>query len=182
MTPPVRAPGSWFPRFFRFRPRVLVFAGIALFLAAVARFHQPGHGFSSLLSIGDILNDSKVSALRQVPHHVYEGSAGDDGAYTVQLAPPPAPDNPELTKATDNPLHRAAPTLARRARGARGDGRGTRGSQWWLDQCRAGGGNEGGKGIVGSGCGDAQCQQCPQRRVRVTGGQQLGWSGWWCWF
>lgn len=107
MTPPVRAPRRWFPRSFRFRPRVLVVAGIALFLFAVARFHQPGTGFSSLLSIGDILNDSKVAALRQVPHHVYEGSAGYDGAYYVQLALHPALDNPELLKAIDNLPYRA---------------------------------------------------------------------------
>lgn len=97
----------WSSRLLRFRPRVLVIAGIALFLGAVARFHQPGTGFSSLLSIGDILNDSKVTALRQVPHHVYEGSAGYDGAYYVQLALHPALDNPELTKAIDNLPYRA---------------------------------------------------------------------------
>jgi len=99
--------GSWFSRAFRFRPRVLIFAGVALFLGAVTRFHQPGTGFSSLLSIGDILNDSKVAALRQVPHHIYEGSAGYDGAYYVQLALHPALDNPELTKAIDNLPYRA---------------------------------------------------------------------------
>lgn len=107
MTPSARAPGSWISRRLRLRPRVLVLAGIALFLAAVARFHQPGTGFSSLLSIGDILNDSKVTALRQVPHHVYEGSAGYDGAYYVQLALHPALDNPELAKAIDNLPYRA---------------------------------------------------------------------------
>ena len=107
MTPPASSARSWIARTFRVRPRVLIVAGIALFLGAVARFHQPGTGFSSLLSIGDILNDSKVAALRQVPHHVYEGSAGYDGAYYVQLALHPALDNPELTKAIDNLPYRA---------------------------------------------------------------------------
>ena len=107
MTSNTGSTGSWFSRAFRFRPRVLIFAGVALFLGAVTRFHQPGTGFSSLLSIGDILNDSKVAALRQVPHHIYEGSAGYDGAYYVQLALHPALDNPELTKAIDNLPYRA---------------------------------------------------------------------------
>jgi hypothetical protein len=107
VTPPASSAGSWIARTFRVRPRVLIVAGIALFLGAVARFHQPGTGFSSLLSIGDILNESKVSALRQVSHHVYEGSAGYDGAYYVQLALYPALDNPELTKAIDNLPYRA---------------------------------------------------------------------------
>ena len=107
MTARAGSDGRGIIRLLRFRPRVLVFAGIALFLAAVARFYQPGTGFSSLLSIGDILNDSKVAALRQVPHHVYEGSAGYDGAYYVQLALHPALDNPELAKAIDNLPYRA---------------------------------------------------------------------------
>ncbi|MFZ9747092.1 MAG: hypothetical protein ACO3G4_10720 [Opitutaceae bacterium] len=107
MTPSTASAGRWRTRALRFRPRVLVFAGITLFLGAIARFYQPDTGFSSLLSIGDILNDSKVAALRQVPHHVYEGSAGYDGAYYVQLALHPALDNPELTKAIDNLPYRA---------------------------------------------------------------------------
>src|SRR5688572_32703470 len=71
-------------------------AGIGLFLWCVAQFHQRDTGFSSLISIGDLLSLSKVTALREVPHFVYESSPGYDGAYYVQLALHPSLDNPEL--------------------------------------------------------------------------------------
>ena len=91
----------------RFRPRLAAVAAIFGFLACVAEFYQPDNGFSSLLSIGDVLSESQVTALRQVPHYVYEGSSGYDGAYYVQLALYPTLDNPELTKAIDNLPYRA---------------------------------------------------------------------------
>lgn len=94
-------------RLLRFRPRLVALAAVLLFLAGVAQFYQRDTGFTSLLSIGDILGESKVSALRQVPHYVYEGSAGYDGAYYVQLALHPALDNPELQRAIDNLPYRA---------------------------------------------------------------------------
>lgn len=84
------------------RIRVAYAAGVALFLAAVAQFHRPDTGFTSLLSIGDQLDGTKVTALQQVPHYVYEDSAGYDGAYYAQLALHPTLDNPELATAIDN--------------------------------------------------------------------------------
>ncbi|MBL9189235.1 MAG: hypothetical protein JNK23_17265 [Opitutaceae bacterium] len=89
------------------RVRVAYLAAVALFIGCVAQFHHPDTGFSSLISIGDILDGTKVSALRAAPHHVYQGSAGYDGAYYVQLALHPTLDNPELTKAIDNLPYRA---------------------------------------------------------------------------
>jgi hypothetical protein len=74
---------------------------------AIAQFYHPVTGFTSLISIGDVLSGSKVSALRGVPHYVYEGTAGYDGAYYVQLALHPTLGNPELTKAIDNLPYRA---------------------------------------------------------------------------
>ena len=89
------------------RVRVAFVASIALFLWGVGQFHHRDHGFSSLISIGDLLSVSKVSVLRTVPHYVYEGSPGYDGAYYVQLALHPTLDNPELTQAIDNLPYRA---------------------------------------------------------------------------
>ena len=89
------------------RWRIACFVAVAWFLSLIAQFFQPGTGFSSLISIGDILNGTKVTALRQVPHYVYDGSAGYDGGYYVQLALYPTLDNPELLKAIDNPPYRA---------------------------------------------------------------------------
>lgn len=104
---PATPAGGHLLRLLRLRPRLAGVMAILIFLAAVAEFHQEETGFTSLISIGDILNDSKVTALRQVPHYVYEGSAGYDGAYYVQLALCPTLDNPELKKAIDNLPYRA---------------------------------------------------------------------------
>lgn len=123
MTSPTPGRGGRLLAALRFRPRVFVIAGILLFLGAVARFHQPGTGFSSLLSIGDVLGDSKVSALRGVPHHVYEGSAGYDGAYYVQLALHPTLASPELPRAIDNLPYRARRILTSWVAWAAGLGR-----------------------------------------------------------
>lgn len=87
--------------------RVAYLGCVALFLWCVAQFHHGETGFSSLISIGDVLSGSKVTALRQTPHYVYEHSSGYDGAYYVQLALYPTLNNPELTKAIDNLPYRA---------------------------------------------------------------------------
>ncbi len=87
--------------------RAMGVVAVVIFLSSVARFYDRDTGFSSLISIGDLLTESKVTALRQVPHYVYDGSAGYDGAYYVQLAMHPTLDNPELTKAIDNLPYRA---------------------------------------------------------------------------
>ncbi|MDP3073360.1 MAG: hypothetical protein Q8N18_23920 [Opitutaceae bacterium] len=94
-------------RLFSGRVRLAYVVAVALFLGSVAQFHHRDTGFSSLISIGDILDGTKVTALRTVPHFVYQGSAGYDGAYYVQLALHPTLDNPELTKAIDNLPYRA---------------------------------------------------------------------------
>jgi hypothetical protein len=81
--------------------RGLLAASMAFFAWAFVQFYQPATGFSSLLMIGDALNDTKVAALRSVPHYVYESSHGYDGAYYVQLALHPTLDNPELHRRSD---------------------------------------------------------------------------------
>lgn len=89
------------------RRRLAFFAAIVVFLSCVAEFYQRDTGFSSLISIGDWFNERKVTALKQVPHYVYESSPGYDGAYYVQLALYPTLDNPELAEAIDNLPYRA---------------------------------------------------------------------------
>lgn len=91
----------------RSRVRIAGVAVVVLFLWAVAQFYHRDTGFSSLISIGDGLSNSKVSELREVPHYIYEGSWGYDGAYYVQLALNPTLDNPELLGAIDNLPYRA---------------------------------------------------------------------------
>lgn len=93
--------------FLQDRVRVAFVAAIVLFLWCVGQFYHRDTGFTSLISIGDLLTPTKVTALKGVPHHVYESSPGYDGAYYVQLALYPTLDNPELTKAIDNLPYRA---------------------------------------------------------------------------
>ena len=106
-TPSATRSGFRLYRVLRLRPSLAAIAAVLVFLWCVSRFYQPDTGFSSLISIGDILEETKVTSLRQTPHHVYEKSAGYDGAYYVQLALYPTLDNPELTKAIDNLPYRA---------------------------------------------------------------------------
>jgi len=105
--PEARFRGGYLLRLLASRVRVAFLAGLFLFLWAVAQFHHRETGFSSLLSIGDQLSDNKVTALKALPHHIYEGSPGYDGAYYVQLALHPTLDNPELKKSIDNLPYRA---------------------------------------------------------------------------
>ncbi len=80
---------------------------MALFLAAIARFYIPPTGFSSLIAIGAKLDSHAVTALRDVPHYVYEDSWGYDGSYYVQIALHPLLDEPALAGAIDNLPYRA---------------------------------------------------------------------------
>ncbi len=105
--PSPRPPGGVLLHRLRLRPQLACVAAIVFFLGAVAQYYQRDTGFSSLLSIGDILDRTKVTALRKVPHYVYDDSAGYDGAYYVQLALNPLLDNPELLEAIDNLPYRA---------------------------------------------------------------------------
>src|ERR1035437_1532996 len=82
-------------------------ACVILFGWAVTQFYAPATGFTSLISVGDGINVRRVTQLREVPHFVYENSAGYDGAYYVQLALNPTLQNPELTTAIDNLPYRA---------------------------------------------------------------------------
>ncbi|HRE04473.1 MAG TPA: hypothetical protein PKX00_02620 [Opitutaceae bacterium] len=80
---------------------------VALFLLLVGRFYEPGTGFSSLISIGALVDANSVPALKAAPHYVYEDSYGYDGTYYVQLALHPWLNEPALDTAIDNPSYRA---------------------------------------------------------------------------
>ena len=87
-------------------------AGVILFGWAVLQFYAPVTGFTSLIMIGDAIEAKEVTQLRHVPHFVYDGSAGYDGAYYVQLALNPTLQNPELATAIDNLPYRARRILS----------------------------------------------------------------------
>lgn len=101
MTEAVRAVWRW-----RFRLGYVALA--VVFLSLVGRFHVPGTGFTSLLSIGSFSDEKAVPRLAAVPHYVIEDSWGYDGTYYVQLALHPLLDEPEqLEKSIDNLAYRA---------------------------------------------------------------------------
>ncbi|HUR57988.1 MAG TPA: glycosyltransferase family 87 protein [Opitutaceae bacterium] len=87
--------------------RLALAASGVVFVWAALQFYEPGTGFSSLVGIGDSTDARAVTALKRVPHYVYEHSAGYDGAYYAQIAMHPTLDNPELTQAIDNLPYRA---------------------------------------------------------------------------
>lgn len=99
--------GSMIGTLLRSPVRAACIGCVVLFLWAVSRFYQPDTGFSSLILIGDAIGDREVTALKQVPHYVYDHSAGYDGAYYVQIALYPTLDNPELATSIDNLPYRA---------------------------------------------------------------------------
>lgn len=87
--------------------RAAYLACVILFGWAVWQFYEPTTGFTSLISIGDAINNRQMTKLRRVPHFVYENSAGYDGAYYVQIALYPTLQNPRLSTAIDNLPYRA---------------------------------------------------------------------------
>lgn len=81
---------------------LIVYMGVML-----SRFYDSRFGFTSLLSIGSHLEPAVVTALRDVPHYIYDDTFGYDGAYYVQIAMHPAVDHPELPLGVDNLHYRA---------------------------------------------------------------------------
>ncbi len=82
-------------------------AAMVLLLGLMVRFHEPGVGWTKLLSVGELLGKPTVTALRGVPHHVDEFTHGYDGRAYVQLALHPLLGSPELDEALDDPSYRA---------------------------------------------------------------------------
>lgn len=106
VNPPVADPRAvTSPR--RWGWRALYLAAVAAFLLAFARFHDPGFGFTRLISVGDRVAPAAVPMLRATPHYVHEDSYGYDGTYYAQIALHPLLREPALDLALDNPHYRA---------------------------------------------------------------------------
>ncbi len=94
----------------RFQPwliRLAYLAGALAFFWTLSAEFERRTGFTSLLTIGDLMEQRAVKQLRDVPHWVYTDSWGYDGTYYVQLALSPALTDPELQQALDSPTYRA---------------------------------------------------------------------------
>ncbi len=87
--------------------RAAYLACVVVFGWAVTQFYFPATGFTSLIEIGDAINERQTDALRQTPHYVYEQSTGYDSAYYVQFSLDPLLRDPKLGEAIDNPQYRA---------------------------------------------------------------------------
>ena len=90
----------------RARWRLAAWAGVGVFLWAVARFYDEGTGFTELIAIGDKISEP-VTTMDTLPHYVYRNSYGYDGAYYVQLALHPLLGSAELPHTIDNLPYRA---------------------------------------------------------------------------
>lgn len=87
--------------------RLAGFAAVAVFLALVARFWNPVHGFTSFIQLDASNDDLKIAAFRELPVYVHRDTGGYDGLYYAQIAYHPALDAAELRPAMDNFAYRA---------------------------------------------------------------------------
>ncbi|MBA3849827.1 MAG: hypothetical protein C0502_07505 [Opitutus sp.] len=88
-------------------PRWAAWLLVALFAAAVARFHEPGTGFTSLICFGDKFAENSLPVLQATAHDIQKGSWGYDGQFYAQLALDPTLRDPGLPNAIDNLPYRA---------------------------------------------------------------------------
>ena len=89
------------------RVQLLYLGSLVLFIASMARFHEPETGLTSLIRFGDQFHDQALPAVRAVPHHVMENSSGYDGQFYAQLAVDPLLLDPAIGDAIDVPMYRA---------------------------------------------------------------------------
>lgn len=83
--------------------QALVLLACALFLAWVARFYHPHHGFTALIGIAAGYN--KLPVLTELPHA--ETQFPYDGQFYAQLALEPFLRDPAIDRALDQPPYRA---------------------------------------------------------------------------
>ena len=89
------------------RVELLYLGSLVLFLASMARFHDPETGFTTLIRFGDGFDEQALPAVRSVPHFIVEGSGGYDGQFYAQLAVDPLLLDPAIDQALDSPAYRA---------------------------------------------------------------------------
>ncbi len=83
--------------------QALALLACALFVAWIARFYHPHHGFTVLIGIA--AGPNKLPALAALPHA--ETSSPYDGQFYAQLALEPLLRDPAIDRALDQPPYRA---------------------------------------------------------------------------
>ncbi|MBS0663011.1 MAG: hypothetical protein JSR48_07080 [Verrucomicrobia bacterium] len=83
---------------------LLVIAGFGL---AVARFHHPVYGFTTLLQFDDSDEAHLLPEVREHPAFINRNNGGYDGLYYAQIACRPTLRDPALPRAIDNLGYRA---------------------------------------------------------------------------
>ncbi len=86
---------------------LFIAAMTALFLATIARFYQPGKGFTALIMFGGFNEERFIPELKALDYHVDEQSWGYDAQWYAQLAMEPDLRDPDLGMAIDNLPYRA---------------------------------------------------------------------------
>jgi hypothetical protein len=79
---------------------------VVLFLASAVQFYIPGKGFSYLISFGATMENTRISKIRRLDHHIERSSAGYDSQFYVQIAMDPSLQNRELRQGVDNLAYR----------------------------------------------------------------------------
>jgi hypothetical protein len=100
---PLRRLPAWL---FRLRYAAAYLACLAGFAHALARFHDPHTGYSSLILFGEHFALRRLPRLADVPLYTYARQDGYDGQFYAQMAVAGNPFDPALTRALDDPPYR----------------------------------------------------------------------------
>jgi hypothetical protein len=90
----------------RFRYAAVYVACLAGFSHALARFHDPHTGYSSLILFGEHFALRRLPRLAEVPLYTYDRQDGYDGQFYAQIAVAGNPFDRALTRALDDPPYR----------------------------------------------------------------------------
>ena len=89
------------------RPLMVYVAAFALFITSIAAVYDPATGMTGLIRFGDHLADTRLPAVRAIPHAVVHDSFGYDGQFYAQLSIDPLLRDLALRDALDTPAYRA---------------------------------------------------------------------------
>lgn len=103
----MEAGANHWTRWRRWGVRTAYAAVIALFVLAMARFYEPGAGFSYLVTFGAKQNLPQLSEFKRLNYFLQNDGAGYDAQYYAQIAMHPSLRDPELKRAVDSLPYRA---------------------------------------------------------------------------
>jgi hypothetical protein len=93
-----------------YRKFALHVVAVCLFFSGIARYYEPGTGFTSLIAIGTTFEPRFTEEFRAAPHYVHQNS-GYDGQFYAQLALDPLLRDRETVTALDDAAYRGRRVL-----------------------------------------------------------------------